>query len=96
MSLQNYITIDDVTNKIFNKFSETTRQIYVDKANDEIEDLAKVKGVEDLTTIHMPLHNKLKDYAIHYAISQLALDNIGLPAMPHWTDALNRYFKEMV
>jgi len=76
MALQNYITPSDITNKIFNKFPDPTKQIYVDMANDELEDIAKRKGV-DLANIVIPLHFKLKQYAVHYAVSQLAQENIG-------------------
>ena len=75
MALQTYITIADVRNKTFQTFSDPTKQIYVDLANDELEDLAKRKGVSDLTTIAMPIHHKLKEFCIHYAVQQLALDN---------------------
>ena len=75
MALQNYITPSDITNKIFNRFSDPTKQIYVDKANNELEDIAKRKGV-DPADIAVPIHYKLKEYACNYAVNQLALDNI--------------------
>ncbi len=76
MSLQEYITPSDITNKIFNRFPDTTKQLYVDMANNELEDIAKRKGV-DPADIVMPIHFKLKQYATHYAVSQLAQENIG-------------------
>ena len=76
MALQDYISPSDITNKIFNKFPDITKQIYCDRANDELEDIAKRKGI-DPVDISVPIHYKLKDYACHYAISQLAMDNIG-------------------
>jgi len=76
MALQEYIVPSDVTNKIFQKFSDGTKQLYCDRANDELEDLAIVKGV-DPADIVTPIHFKLQQYAIHYATSQLAQDNIG-------------------
>ena len=71
-----YITLNDVKTKLFNQFKEETRQIYIDKANLELEDLAILKGVA-ISDIKQPIHFKLKDYCVHYAVVQLALDNSG-------------------
>ena len=77
MALQEYITIDDVTNKIFKKFNTESKQQAVDEANLELEDLAIRKGV-DPADIITPIHFKLMQYATNYAVSQLAQDNIGV------------------
>lgn len=77
MALQEYIVISDVTNKMFGvRFSDPTKQLYIDRANNELEDLAIRKGVqpEDIVT---PIHYKLKEYAIQYSLSIFAQDNIG-------------------
>lgn len=77
MSLQDYITVDDVNNKLFSRFNDSTKTSYIAIANDELEDLAIRKGV-DPSDIVAPIHFKLKQYAVNYAISQLAQDNIGV------------------
>lgn len=67
------ITVDDILNKTFNRFPETTRQKYVDLANAELIDMAKV--ITGDVVIADPLHNKLKEYAVNYAVMRLASDN---------------------
>lgn len=71
-----YITSADINNKIFNRNPVDVRQIYIDQANVEIEDLAIRKGiaVEDIST---PIHVKIQRYAVQYALSVFAEDRIG-------------------
>ena len=76
MALREYITLADVTNKLFNRFPEATRQLYIDIANEECEDLAKRRDV-DPADITEETHFKLKQYLMHFALSQLAQDNVG-------------------
>lgn len=71
-----YIVPADVTNRLFLGFTIETQQVYCDKANQELDDLAILKGVL-VADIKTPIHLKLKDFCIHYAVSQLALDNSG-------------------
>jgi len=70
-----YITSADVTNRLFNRQTEANKQIYIDMANDEIDDFAVRLGVKD--PIVTPIHEKIKRYAVQYAISIFAEDNIG-------------------
>jgi len=71
-----YIIPSDVTNRLFGGFTVETQQVYCDKANQELEDLAILKGVA-ISDIKTPIHLKLKDYAVNYAVVQLAQDNSG-------------------
>lgn len=72
-----YIKLDDITTKLFNRFPEESRQNYIDLANMELQDIAirKGVGVDDIVT---PIHHKLKRYACLYAVALLCEDNIGL------------------
>jgi len=74
MSLENYITIDDIDNRVFKRLNDTSKQAYVDEANDELEDLAKRQGV-DPADISLPIHVKLVRYAVLYALSRAGEDN---------------------
>jgi hypothetical protein len=71
-----YITSADINNKIFNRNPVDVRQVYIDQANVEIEDLAIRKGiaVEDIST---PIHVKIQRYGVQYALSIFAEDRIG-------------------
>jgi len=71
-----YIARDDITNKLFSRQSDTAKNIYVDQANMEIEDFAIRLGVS-VTNIVTPIHYKVKRYAVLYALSLFAEDNIG-------------------
>lgn len=71
-----YITSADINNKIFNRNPGDVRQIYIDQANVEIEDLAIRKGVE-VADISVPLHVKIVRYGVQYALSVFAEDRIG-------------------
>ena len=73
MTTQNYITVDDIHNDLFNRFSLETRQRYVDMANDEIEDVAK-RIVGDDVTIVTPVHYQIKRFGVNFAVQQLCLD----------------------
>ena len=75
--LREYVTIEDCTNGMFNRFTEAKRQKSIDKANLECEDLAKRRGITDLTTIASETHFKLVDYLVTYAERDLAQQNIG-------------------
>lgn len=80
MALQEYITIPDVKNRIFQKLSpdhEDTLQEYVDEANEIVEDLAIQKDI-DLEDIAFPVHVTLRNYAINYCLRQFAAPRIGL------------------
>ena len=74
-----YITIDDVDNTTFKRFSTETQQFYVDLANSEMHDIAIRKGVDtDLIDPASPVHLKLKQYAADYAVMRLANANAGV------------------
>ena len=72
-----YITATDFTNINFNKSPLAVRQVYIDNANLEIEDLAERLGVMDITLIQTPIHYIIKRYAINYAHRIYAEDLIG-------------------
>ena len=74
---QNYIDISDFTNVTFNKTSEQVRQHYIDVANEEIEDLANRVGITDISLIIIPIHYKIKQYAINFTYSLFSQDLIG-------------------
>ena len=77
MALREYITFKDVTNKLFKKPGLEANQVYIDYANEECEDLAKLVGVkpEDITA---KTHSKLRDYLTTYSVSRFASDSIGV------------------
>lgn len=73
MALQEYITLSDVTNGVFERFNAQTKQKYIDRANDKIEDLAIVNDVA-VEDIAMPIHSVLREYAVNYAVNLLVQD----------------------
>jgi len=74
----NYITIDDITNSLFSKItSDTTKQVYVDKANEECESLAQTFGIMDTSDISMPVGFTVKEYLVNIALYKFAGDYIG-------------------
>lgn len=71
-----YITEDDITNKTFNRQTDTAKATYLSHANAEIEDMAIRLNVP-IASIVTPIHYKIKRYAVQYALSVFAEDNIG-------------------
>ncbi len=74
---QEYITKADFTNINFNKTPEPVRQLYIDQANQEIEDLAQRLGVMNVLEIRQPIQYQIRRYGINYAYSLYAQDLIG-------------------
>lgn len=74
-----YIKIEDIHNKLWKKRlnEPTILQVYIDAANVEIEDTAIRLNVE-IADILDPIHSKLKEYAVNYALRLFAADNIGV------------------
>ena len=70
-----YITVADVRNKTFSAFSLPTKQMYVDLANAECEDLAIKRGIDSILNIVTPVHYAIKEYLIAFAVKKLAIDN---------------------
>jgi len=71
-----YITITDITNKLFSRLGDASKQVYVDKANIEIEDFSLRLGIP-VADIVTPVHEKIIRYGTLYALSLFAEDNIG-------------------
>lgn len=79
------ITINDVHNAIFNRYDEPSRQIYIDYANNEVEDLAKrfSVAVADIVT---PWHFKLVEHAVNVALMKFGLGHAGFNNAGGFTD----------
>lgn len=92
MALREYIVLDDIRNRIFNRFSEPDKQHYIDQANEECEDLAIRRGVaaEDISS---ETHHKLKLYLSNYAISRLCEDNADFSTRDTETTSEDKYVK---
>ena len=72
--LRAYITVDDITVKLFNRSELSIRERYVQRANLMYEDLAKRKGVVDLLDLATPTHITGIEYLTQYAVSLYCID----------------------
>ena len=73
---EEYIKLEDIKNKTFNRNNPTSVQYYCDQANIEIEDFAIRIGVsvDDIVT---PIHSKILRYGVNYTLSLFAEDRIN-------------------
>jgi hypothetical protein len=75
-----YIVDADIKQTLYRKTADidvAKVQGYIDQANVEIEDVAIRKEVP-IADIAVPIHSKLKLYAVNYCLRLFAADRIGL------------------
>jgi len=87
-----YIVYADITNKLFSRQTDAAKDIYLAHANEEIEDFAIRLGAV-VADIVDPIHYKIKRYAVNYALSLFAEDNVGLNQETPDTDVYQDLFK---
>lgn len=88
--LRNYITVDDITNKLFNRSDVTVRENYVQRANLELEDLAKRLGVSPIG-ISANTHITVYEYLTQYAVAKYCLDYTGFNNTDGYQDTPDVY-----
>jgi len=71
-----YITSGDVTNVHFNQFPTTTKDAYIQEANDYCEDFAMTLGL-DPSDIVSPVQIMVKRMLSCYCVMRIAEDSIG-------------------
>jgi hypothetical protein len=69
-----YLVPSDIKSNLVNGFDLSQ---YLTEADLEVNDLAEKLGVRDTSSIEVPLHYKLKRYAIVFVLMRLAQDKIG-------------------
>jgi hypothetical protein len=69
-----YITVADIKSNLISKVDVSD---YIVESDEEVNDLAEKLGVYDTTEISIPLHHKLKRYAIVFVLMRVAQDRIG-------------------
>jgi len=76
MALNNYITIDDITNGKFKQFDDTFKQTYIDKTNSWYEAFAKNKDIA-IINIEYPIDEGVKELLISKCLIFFCVDMIG-------------------
>jgi hypothetical protein len=95
--MSRYITVDDIKSNIVAGFE---LQSYLDESDEEVQDLAERLGVRDPSDIKVPLHYKIRRYAVVYTIMRLCQDKIGtnnieLPEYEKYLVQYQMYKKEL-
>lgn len=88
--MSNYIQVDDIKSNIAQGFE---LQPYLDETDEEVRDIAERLGVRDADDIKVPLHYKIKRYAVVYTLMRLCQDKTGTNnvEMPEYEKYLVQY-----
>ena len=92
-----YITVNDIKSNIVQGFEI---QDYIDETDEEVRDAAERLGVRDADDISLPLHYKIKRYAVVYTLMRLCQDKMGtnnveMPEMEKYAVQYGMYNKEL-
>jgi len=95
--MSNYIQVDDIRSNIAQGFE---LQPYLDETDEEIRDMAERLGVRNSEDIEIPLHYKIKRYAVVYTLLRLCQDKMGtnnveMPEMEKYAVQYGMYNKEL-
>jgi len=95
--MSNYIQVDDIKSNIVQGFE---LQPYLYETDEEVRDAAERLGVIDPDDIHIPLHYKIKRYAVVYTLMRLCQDKMGtnnveMPEMEKYAVQYGMYNKEL-
>ena len=69
-----YITAADIKSNLAQGFNLTD---YLAEADAEVNDIAQKLGIRDTEDIAVPVHYKIKRYAVVFVLMRLAQDKIG-------------------
>lgn len=95
--MSTYIQVDDIKSNIVQGFE---LQPYLDETDEEVRDAAERLGVRDPDDISLPLHYKIKRYAVVYTLMRLCQDKMGtnnveMPEMEKYAVQYGMYNKEL-
>lgn len=95
--MSTYISVDDIKSNIIQGFEI---QPYLYETDEEILDAAERVGVYDADDIALPLHYKIKRYAVVYTLMRLCQDKMGtnhveMPEMEKYAVQYGMYNKEL-
>ncbi len=91
-----YLTSADLTANFVRNMDVS---LYLEEADNEVNDLAERRGVYDTTLIQVPLHYKLKEYAKAFVYMRIARDSLGTNSVDTeremYRDQYEMYQKEL-